>query len=458
MTKVTVYIPVYNYGRFVDKAIQSVLAQSMDGWELIVINDGSTDNTNEVLAKYRQHPKIKILEQENRGLNTSNNIAIRLSRGEYIIRLDADDYFDENILVVLSNVLDNKPNVGLVYPDYYHVDEKGKVLEVVRRKKIGEEVELLDLPAHGACTMFRKSLLRDLGGYSEDYFCQDGYEIWIRIIQKHKPYNVNIPLFYYRQHSSSLTGDQKRIIETRREIKKQFVNKHGNGWTPKVVAIVPVVGSPPLDEMKPFNKLNGEYLLWHTLREAQKSRHIDKVVVSSDDDEVLNYAKKFDFVLPIKRPVEYTKTTTKMSEIAKHVIKELPKVYSSDPEAICILYINTPLRRYYHIDKAIDTMIIFDVDSVISVEEDLSPCYQHAMFGLTPINGRVGNIRLERKSLFRENGAIYLTKVEGLNEKTLLGRKVGHIIMLSEESIKINSAFDFWLAEKVMKEWAIVGK
>jgi len=182
--KVTVYIPCYNYASFVDRAIRSVIAQTMSDWELIIINDGSTDNTSEIVSKYRDQPKIRIVEQENKGLTISNNIALRLANGKYIIRLDADDYFDENILSILSNILDTKPEVGLVFPDYYHIDENGEIIEIVRRKKIREEVELLDLPAHGACTMIRKRCLIELKGYEEEFSCQDGYELWIKFINK----------------------------------------------------------------------------------------------------------------------------------------------------------------------------------------------------------------------------------------------------------------------------------
>ena len=86
MPKVTVYIPAYNYGRYIEKAINSILRQTMSDWELIIIDDGSTDNTSSVIAKYRSHSNIRIIEQENRGLNVTNNIAVRLSNGRYIMR------------------------------------------------------------------------------------------------------------------------------------------------------------------------------------------------------------------------------------------------------------------------------------------------------------------------------------------------------------------------------------
>ena len=242
--KVTVYIPTYNYGKYIEQAIQSVLNQTMEDWELIVINDGSTDNTSEILRRYENHPKISIIEQENRGLTVSNNIGLRLSDGKYLMRLDADDYLDENALLVLSNILDSKPEVGLVYPDYYVIDEDGGVIEIMRRKKIGEEVELLDLPAHGACTMFRKECLLQIKGYEESIECQDGYDVWLRFIQSFKPYNVNVPLFYYRQHPESLTTKRQKILETRKNIKRNFVRKYKGDYIPKVLAIIPVLKKP----------------------------------------------------------------------------------------------------------------------------------------------------------------------------------------------------------------------
>ncbi|CAB1065616.1 hypothetical protein D1BOALGB6SA_10413 [Olavius sp. associated proteobacterium Delta 1] len=451
--KVTVYIPCYNYASFVDRAIRSVIAQTMSDWELIIINDGSTDNTSEIVSKYRDQPKIRIVEQENKGLTISNNIALRLANGKYIIRLDADDYFDENILSILSNILDTKPEVGLVFPDYYHIDENGEIIEIVRRKKIREEVELLDLPAHGACTMIRKRCLIELKGYEEEFSCQDGYELWIKFINKFKPYNVNLPLFYYRQHPKSLTNNQEKILQNRREIKKSFVNKYHNGQRPKVLAVIPVTGKSIYSQSNPFTKLAGEPLIWYTLSEVIKAEMLDKIVLSSEDDQVINYAKQFPDIITHKRSEKLTTSTTKVENIVLEVLSNLKKTINYEIEAICILYITTPMRRSYIIDKAIDTMTIFNVDSVISIQEELSFCYFHRKFGLSPIKNNRREIRVERDAIFRENGALFLSKVDVINEGKLLGKKIGHITMLPEESIKINSDYDLWLCEKIIQDW-----
>lgn len=453
MVKVTVYIPTYNYGKYIDRAIQSVLKQTMSDWELIVIDDGSTDDTMEILAKYKENKKIRIIEQKNKGLNITNNIALRLANGRYIIRLDADDYFDENILLILSNILDTKPEIGLVYPDYYHIDENDELIESIRRKKISEEVELLDLPAHGACTMIRREYLLEVGGYQEEFSCQDGYDIWLKLINQYKPYNVNIPLFYYRQHPASLTHKQKKILDTRRQIKKQFVEKNLIGKRPRILGIIPIVKRSFYSPAEPFTDLAGKPLLWYTLNELQYTKVLDKVVLTSDDDEILAYGKNFPDIKLYKRPAELSKITTPTKDIAKDILTSLRETSDYEPDAVCILYITAPLRKARHIEKAVDTMVIFGVDSVISVKEELGNLYQHRRFGLTPIADRMRSIRIEREAIYKENGAIYLSRSNVINSGHLLGKKCGHIIMLPEENIKISSEFDLWMAEKIIKDW-----
>ena len=451
--KVTVYIPTYNYGRYLAQAVNSVLAQTLDDWELIVINDGSTDNTPEVLDAYRDNPRIRIIDQANKGLNVTNNIALRLARGEYITRLDGDDYMDENLLMILSGALDTKPDIGLVYPDYYHVDEDGEIIEIVRREKIDDEAQLLDLPAHGACTMFRKDLLREIGGYIEDFTCQDGYELWLRFIRKYKPFNVNLPLFYYRRHGSNLTEDTARILDTRRDIKARFVEAYHKDSKPRVLGVILASARSVCPEMHPMAELNDRPLIWYTLSQALEAESLDRVVLSSEDDRTLEYAKQFEKIEAIKRPDELTGVTVRTCDIVKSIIDELQGTGDFSPDAVAILYANTPLRKAYHIDKAVNTMMIFDVDSVISIQEELAPCYQHREFGLTPVNDVAGSLRIERKALYKENGAVYLTKVEAIKSGNLLGRTVGHITMLPEESIKINSGFDFWLVQRILEQW-----
>lgn len=449
--KITVYIPTHNYGRYIEKAIQSVISQTINDWELVIINDGSVDDTNEILKKYFNHPKVRIIEQVKKGLAVSNNIALRISNGNYIMRLDADDYLDENALLVLSNVLDTKPEIGLVYPDYYLSDEQGEVIEVVRRKKIGEDTKLLDLAPLGACTMFRKECLLELGGYAEEFDCQDGYELWLRFIQSFKPYNVNVPLFYYRQHPESLTKKQHKILETRRMIKRNFVERFKNNKIPKVLAIIPILKQAPSSPESAFATLAGKPLLDYTLQGALKTDMLDKIVVTSDDDEILEYSVQFKKVVTVKRPLELIAPAVGLELIVQHVLTYMKQKHSYCPEAVMILNVNNPLRRTMHIEKAIDTLTIFNVDTVISVAEELAYCYFHGRHGLTPIQ-KSRDIRIEKKAIYKETGSILLSRINTVTGRGFYGKKIGHIVMLPEESIKIKSAFDLWQAEKIIQE------
>lgn len=449
--KVTIYIAAHNYGKYLDTAITSVLKQKYRDWELIVINDGSTDNTPFILQKYTAQPLVRIVHQEKKGLTRTNNIALRLSQGDYIMRLDADDYLDESALVVLSNILDTHKDVGLVYPDYYTIDEKGEILDIQRRKKLGREDALFDIPAHGACTMIRKSCLLELGGYDETLPCQDGYDLWIRFIHRFKPYNVNIPLFYYRQHSGSLTHNKHAILSTRHKIKRKFVDAKFGKNIPKVLAIIPARTSTGIADAA-LRLLGGRPLIHYTITEALKTKLLDKIVLTSDSAEILDYAEKFPEILTIKRPKGLSMPNSRIEPTVKHAVSFLEKEYKYYPDAIMLLYMHAPLRKYIHIEKAIDTMLIFNVDSVISVCEDINLYYKHTPEGLAPlVKSRL--LRLERDSLFRENGAIYLSRVSCLKNNTFLGERVGHITMLPEESIKIDSEFNYWLAGKIIKEW-----
>tara|TARA_Y100001935_G_scaffold207685_1_gene177008 strand:+ start:13004 stop:14359 length:1356 start_codon:yes stop_codon:yes gene_type:complete len=445
--KVTVYITAYNYGEFVEEAINSVLYQSFEDWELIVINDGSTDNTREVISKYENDARVKIIHQENKGLNVSNNIALRLSRGEYIMRLDADDFLHKQALELLSKYLDENLDKDLVFPNYFEVDLDSIPVKEVKIRKI-DDGDLLDMPAHGACTMFRTSVLRMLGGYLEDYSCQDGYELWLRFIQNHSPGNIAESLFYYRQHPSSLSKDKEKILKTRRQIKSDFINSRKEKL-PKVAGVVLASRQTLFKENDPFCILNGQHLIDYTLNSVKNARNLDNVIVSSESVEVLDYVTEHIPVIKHHRTENLSHRDVKREDILLSV-RELIKQESPDVEYICVLNINSPLRTWEHIDWAINTLKVFDLDKVLSVDEELGNLYTHEKNGLESLNQQQQSLKLERDSVFQENGAITILPLENFdNGKAKL--KVGHISLLPYESVRINSKYEFWLSEQILK-------
>ena len=144
---------------YVQEAINSVISQSFQDYELLIIDDGSTDRSREIIEQFRSHPKVKIIFQKNLGLNRTNNVAIKASHGKYIMRLDADDYLDPNALHFLVKKMEEMKDAALIFPDYYLIDQNGNIISQERRHDFDNDVEIFDQPAHGACTMFRRSIL-----------------------------------------------------------------------------------------------------------------------------------------------------------------------------------------------------------------------------------------------------------------------------------------------------------
>ena len=442
-------MPNYNYGKYIDDAIKSVLTQTFNDWELLIIDDESTDNSLQIINKYKNHKKIRIIKQKNKGLNTTNNIAIRLSNSEYITRLDPDDYLDENFLLVLSKSLDKNKKYGLVYPDYYIVDKYKNIKNIHIHSKINKKNTLKDSPAHGACTMFRRDILLNIGSYDEIFKCQDGYDIWLKFIQKYNPLNINLPLFYYRQHEISLSKKKQDINETKIKITNKFSKKILNKKKNSILAIVPITNNSIYEYNNPFVKLDGKPLMYYTLNEIKKNQSITDTIISTDDKKVQQYVNKYFKKFKVHLRKFEDNTNLSNQKIINNLIEE--KKIKKNYDIYCMLYISTPLRKSKHIDYSLSMMNIFNTDVLVSVSEELSQLYRHDVNGLEKINNVSHIIRFERDSIYRENGCIYLYKKNKIREN-LENLTIGHIKMLQEESIKINSRLDLIVTEQIIKE------
>jgi len=187
---VTVYITNYNYAKYLKQSIESILNQTFQDFELIIIDDGSTDKSHEIIKRYEEKENVYTVFQRNRGLNRTNNVALKLGRGRYIMRLDADDYMDVHALEIMVLELEKNPDCAMVFPDYYLTDEHGNITGQIRRHDFKKDVTLADQPAHGACTMIRRKVLLSIGGYNERFDRQDGYDLWLSIVSKYPISNI----------------------------------------------------------------------------------------------------------------------------------------------------------------------------------------------------------------------------------------------------------------------------
>ena len=444
---ITIYITNHNYGQYIEAAILSVLNQTLQDFELLIIDDGSTDNSKKIIKKYSDRENISTVFQNNSGLTVTNNIALRMARGKYIVRLDADDYFDENALQVLSGILERNTNIGLAFPDYYLVDAEANIIDMVRRHDF-DNVTMLDQPAHGACTMIRTKCLRALGGYDEDFRCQDGYELWIRFIQHYKVKNVNLPLFYYRQHPVSLTKNEVRILETRSKIlEKQRINSQVKL---KSVAIIPVRGQITDLHSIALRKLENKLMIDWTIDTALNAKQIDDVIVTSPDRDILQHVENRygTEVIAIHRDSKMAQINTHLEETIFHAL-DIYEKKNEVPDVVVQMFVESPFRLPRHIDNAIDIMCIFDSDTVIGVREETDIFFQHDGSTLKPMLPN-DFLRLEADAVYRKVGNFQLVKVNYLKKhKKMSGGRMGHIVIENKYSLGVTSEWE-WEQAKLM--------
>jgi len=197
---VSVIMPAFNEQRTIERAIRSILAQTYENFELIIINDGSTDKTADILETFLD-PRIRVLTNPTtQGVAKSMNIGIRASKGKYIARMDADDYCMPQRLEKQVQFLEAHPDVAVLGTAYYHKDRiRGE--EFVRvfpleDSSIKREMAKY-IPICQGGVMIRKQALVDVGLYNENCEDLEDLELWIRMGAKYKFANLEEPLYVY---------------------------------------------------------------------------------------------------------------------------------------------------------------------------------------------------------------------------------------------------------------------
>lgn len=206
---ISIVIPTYNCASHIQEAIESALNQTYTNFELIVIDDGSTDNTKEIMSHYvTNHPDtIKYIYKRNGGVASARNTGIKKSRGQYIAFLDSDDYWDTRKLEETVQFINRYPGAGLLYTDFMVVDKRKNILWKNDRFHYNGNVlaELVEICFIGASTaVVRKNVFQKCGiffeGYTEAAGCED-WDMWLRIAKNHEVRNIPKKLSCYRYRS-----------------------------------------------------------------------------------------------------------------------------------------------------------------------------------------------------------------------------------------------------------------
>lgn len=207
MPKISVVIPAYNAMAYLPETMESVLGQSFEDFEAIVINDGSFDQTAQWVSQVTD-PRVRLISQENQGNAGARNTGIIHAQGDYVAFLDADDLWEPTKLEKQVRVLEENPDVGLVYTWVAYIDERGTLTGRVFKHEVEGQVwsQLTEhnIVESGSVAMVRRSCFetvglfdRNLGSHVEDW------DMWLRMAN-HYPFKVvKEPLVYYRQVSNS---------------------------------------------------------------------------------------------------------------------------------------------------------------------------------------------------------------------------------------------------------------
>ncbi|ERT09960.1 glycosyl transferase 2 family protein [Lyngbya aestuarii BL J] len=241
---VSVVIPSYNAQAFISRTLESVLCQTYTNLEVIVVDDGSQDQTAEIVQRFAQQDKrVTLLQQLNLGVAAARNLGIEQSKGEFIAPIDADDiWYPQNIEKQVQCFLTSKPSVGLVYSWTVDIDENDVLTGGFRAARIEEDVYVTllchDFVANASCVLIRRSCLEKTGSYNTKLREQNGqggedWDLYLRMAEHYQFRVVPEFLVAYRKHSHSMSCDCVSMAKSRELIWESISQKY-----PQMPAII----------------------------------------------------------------------------------------------------------------------------------------------------------------------------------------------------------------------------
>lgn len=221
MPKISVIIPAYNAMAYLPQTIESVLQQSFTDFEVLIVNDGSSDSIEEWATRLIDK-RVKLICQPHSGVCVARNTGISEAKGEYIAFLDADDLWHSTKLEKQVNCLDSKPTVGLVYTWTGLIDESGKAIGRVWTSDVEGDVwkhiVVNDMISNGSSPMIRRACFNVVGVFDPNITSSEDRDMWTRIAAKYPFGVVKQVLTFYRRHPGNTTNKRQKMIQDLRQV------------------------------------------------------------------------------------------------------------------------------------------------------------------------------------------------------------------------------------------------
>ena len=204
---VSVILPTYNAESYIAEALGSLTGQTFQDFEVVIVDDGSNDNTIQIIESV-EDIDIKLIQRNNQtGITSALNRGLREASGEYIARHDADDWSAPERFEKQVGALKPNQEVALLGTGAYLVDANG---QKISQRRVVSNPSLDDLVQHNefvhGSVMMRKAALESVGGYDEWFPTTEDYDLWLRLADEYEVRNIDEPLYYFRQHDDSLYG------------------------------------------------------------------------------------------------------------------------------------------------------------------------------------------------------------------------------------------------------------
>jgi glycosyltransferase involved in cell wall biosynthesis len=221
---ITIVLPTFNGSRYIASSIESCIKQTFRNFELIIVNDCSTDSTKEIIEQYAASDnRIRVIHNEfNKKLPLSLNTGFDLGVGSYFTWTSDDNIYGHTALEVMVTELENEKDIDLIYCDYNLIDENGKLQGKVSLGDVNESFN--KWIGAGACFLYRRKIHKVNNGYNPAAFLIEDYDFFVRAFTKFTfKYLKRSDLYYYREHESSLTNTQRNNIN---DISKIFLERN----------------------------------------------------------------------------------------------------------------------------------------------------------------------------------------------------------------------------------------